>query len=389
MEKYAVPDPRHKALKQHKKNWNKATKELISRLIAFKRALSGVGDKKYALPPSKIHDPLPAELINFLNTLTSNYEAVAEDALRVINEQNEFSKSRVSQAPKTASLKSEASNFITRFLAYLKSPFLSEENKKTRISLLKSLSKMEDLLKEFEEKVLSTGSSSAHAANKIFEEEVKPKFNLIYGFFDSLTTLEQNSISTPQNINTGDLDKLMKHLKSVIADMGYAESVPNIESPQFYSVFDSLVTKFNKETNIEEKKKTAIHIIETYNKALRAANFINKTTAKSFKELFELTKNKASAEISAVATNLVSRWLKKKWQEMPFGESSSIKLTIQEASESSRDIINELMNSLEYDLDIDQTKRALYQLHNNLELIRKNLSILTSFHEKSRPKDKK
>jgi len=391
MQKHATPDPRHKALKQHKKNWNTASKELINRIIAFKRALNGVASSKYALPAGKIHEPVPSELLSFVSALSSNYEAVASEALKIINEQNEFSKNRVVAPPKTAALKAEASSFLSRFWAYVKSPFLSEENKKTRISLLKELNSLDNILKDFENEVLSSGAKSIDKAINHFEKLVKPKFNRIYGSFDSLTSLQQNAISSVENINTGDLETLMGSLKNVIVDMSFADKVPNIESPQFYSIFNSMVQKYNKESNIEEKKKAAINIIETYNKALRGANVINKQHAKSFKELFDIIqKNKAVEQISIVASNFVSRWLKKKKLEWsPFSDAVSVRVTIQEASQSSREIIDQLMNSLEKELDIAQTSTALYQLHNNIELISKNLEVLKNFNEPSRPKDKK
>lgn len=379
MQKQAAPDPRFKAVKQHKKNWNKAMKELISRMIAFKRALNGTGDQKYALPASKLQQPIPPELTNFINTLSSNYEAVAADALKIIQEQNEFAKNRVPPAQKEASLRVDASSRLSRFWTYLKSPFLSEENKKTRITLLKGLADLERIFKRFEDRILS---SKVAEAKEIFNTNIREKYNIIFGSFDSLVSLQQNPISSSENINTGNMEKLMETLKSVIQDMSFADKVPNIESPHFYSIFDSLVTQFNKESNIEAKKITAIKIIETYNKALRAANVVNKQTAKSFRELFERTKEiQAVAALSVLAGNFVSKWFKKKMM------GDSVKLSIQETSEGCREIINELMDSLESDLDVEQTKTSLFQLNNNLGIIEKNLAILQN--EKSHPKNKK
>lgn len=395
MQKHAIPDPRFKAVKQHKKNWNKAMKELISRMIAFKRALNGTGDAKYALPASKLQQPIPQELTNFISTLSANYEAVAADALKIMTEQNEFAKNRVVAPPKTAALKSEASNFLSRFWAYVKSPFLSEENKRTRISLLRDLNTFDNLLKDFENEVLSTSSAAIDRAAALFTK-VNSKYEAIFSTFDSLVSLQNNGISSTENINTGDLEKLMGSLKNVIADMQWADKVPNIESPQFYSIFNDMVTKYNKESSVAEKKKAAIHIIETYNKALRGANIISKVRAKSFKELFDLLeKNKAQEEINILASNLVTRWLKKKMLN-PLNEAVSIRVTIQEASESTRDIVDQLMNSLEHELNIDETRTALYQCYSNLELISKNLVNLSRYkkdkkptHEKSPPKNHK
>ena len=87
-------DPVQEALRTHKDKWNMAAKEFISRIIAFKRALNGRGDNHYGLPVSNIKDPLPDQIGAFLNTLTSNYEQLAAEALRIEQEQAAYSKNR-------------------------------------------------------------------------------------------------------------------------------------------------------------------------------------------------------------------------------------------------------------------------------------------------------
>lgn len=93
-------DPIQEALRAHKDKWNLAAKEFIARVIAFKRALNGRGDAHYSLPPSNIKDAFPDQIASFLSTLSSNYEQLASEALRIEQEQSAYSQSRTKSQPK-------------------------------------------------------------------------------------------------------------------------------------------------------------------------------------------------------------------------------------------------------------------------------------------------
>lgn len=95
-------DPIQEQLREHKDKWNIATKEFINRIIAFKRALNGRGDPKYSLPPSNIKEPLPSEIVSFLNQVTQDFQLIAEEGSRIIQEQANYSANR-KQPAKTAS----------------------------------------------------------------------------------------------------------------------------------------------------------------------------------------------------------------------------------------------------------------------------------------------
>lgn len=87
-------DPQQEKLRSAKDAWNSSVKEFISRMIAFKRALNGRGDAHYSLPPSNIKDEFPSQIGSFLNTLSSTYEQLANEANRIEREQSEYSKNR-------------------------------------------------------------------------------------------------------------------------------------------------------------------------------------------------------------------------------------------------------------------------------------------------------
>ncbi len=94
MEKVGTPDPVQKALRDHKKNWNAASKAFMKQLKALRNVLNGRGDSNFSLPPSNIKDPLPSEVGSFLSQLSSNYELLVSEALRIQQEQESFSKTR-------------------------------------------------------------------------------------------------------------------------------------------------------------------------------------------------------------------------------------------------------------------------------------------------------
>ena len=95
MEKAAkCQDIKQMALRDHKKQWNIAAKEFIKRLISFKKGLNGRGDNSFSLPTSNIKDPLPSEVISFLSEVSSNFEQLASEALKITREQQEYSQNR-------------------------------------------------------------------------------------------------------------------------------------------------------------------------------------------------------------------------------------------------------------------------------------------------------
>lgn len=87
-------DPQQQKLRDHKKNLNMAISEFISRMIALKRGLNGRGDPRYNLNPGKIQDPLPESVSSLLNELTSNFQQLADEALKIVQEQAYYSEHR-------------------------------------------------------------------------------------------------------------------------------------------------------------------------------------------------------------------------------------------------------------------------------------------------------
>jgi len=93
-------DPVQMQLRDHKKRWNLAAKEFVSRLIALKQGLNGRGSAKRGLPISDIKNPFPPEIAAFLSQLTSDFQQLAEEASGIIQEQAYYSEHRRKPQPK-------------------------------------------------------------------------------------------------------------------------------------------------------------------------------------------------------------------------------------------------------------------------------------------------
>jgi uncharacterized membrane protein (UPF0127 family) len=87
-------DPAQQKLRDDKRAWNTAKKELIKRIIGLSQGLNGKGNPSYGLPPSNIKDPLPPELVNFLDELSSNFQQLAQAGVNIIQEQTDYSQNR-------------------------------------------------------------------------------------------------------------------------------------------------------------------------------------------------------------------------------------------------------------------------------------------------------
>src|SRR3990172_12070488 len=87
-------DPSQEALRERKANWNKEVSLLIAQVIAFKRGINGRGEPRVGLPPSSIKEPLPTQVGQYLDMVASKYENIIQEAHAIIDNQNEYSRTR-------------------------------------------------------------------------------------------------------------------------------------------------------------------------------------------------------------------------------------------------------------------------------------------------------
>lgn len=96
-------DPAQQALRDKKKQWSAESKAFMTKLKALRNGLNGRGESKFSIEPSKIQDPLPQSVSSFLSSLTDSFKNLADSALKIIQEQQNYSNNRKKPTHKKAS----------------------------------------------------------------------------------------------------------------------------------------------------------------------------------------------------------------------------------------------------------------------------------------------
>lgn len=96
-------DPAQEKLRENKSIWNQAASNLITKMIAFKQGLNGWENPYFGIPESNIKDPLPSQVGQMLHDLANEYSALVNGAERIIQEQEQYSQTRLQPMNRTAS----------------------------------------------------------------------------------------------------------------------------------------------------------------------------------------------------------------------------------------------------------------------------------------------
>lgn len=154
-------DPVQEALRQRKDEWNKEVSSFIAGIIALKKGMNGRGDQKIGLPPSSIKEPLPTQVGSYLLFLADEFSKIISGGKEIISYQEEYSNNR------KKSLNKEASWWGSRLYSKFDFLSLSREERKLRLSFLKSLVYLMKEFKNFEDIISSSkGESTAVAATE-------------------------------------------------------------------------------------------------------------------------------------------------------------------------------------------------------------------------------
>jgi uncharacterized membrane protein (UPF0127 family) len=105
-------DPVQQALRDRKKAWSAESKVFMAKLKALRNGLNGRGDQKFSLEPGKIQDPVPSSVSSFLSSLTDSFKTLADSALKIIQEQKNYSANRKKPKKKEASAFNRTSNIL-------------------------------------------------------------------------------------------------------------------------------------------------------------------------------------------------------------------------------------------------------------------------------------
>lgn len=417
MEKQALkprkksPDPLQQQLRDRKSNFNIACSEFISRVIAFKRGLNGRGDPNYGLPPSDIKNPLPGEIGGFLNQLASDFAKISSEANIIVSEQQNYSQKRNkkkqnpaegAEPPKVAivssyTLEKYGSNFITRFLANIKSFFSKNDDKVYRMALLKASSELKDLFEDFQNDTLSLKIDSVPESKNSYQV-IKYNLEAVNKIMDQIDNFAAKNISDDQKINSelhghGNPDE-MDNIRKELEFFGKLSIEQNV-----LSHLENLITKYKVIDNPTTKDLLKLRIIDTYDRLLKGVNeYINKKyqynssfdSAEKAYKFIQKKIEKNAANINKLSHNFITRFLKEKLiKTIKSNKTSATRLEISSNIDKCINILDTIMNSLEKDFNIELLKENFKIISDLMLEINTSLDILTTFYKEyfySKPK---
>lgn len=277
-------DPVVEQLLQMKDNWKYDVSTLVYDLIAFKRGLTGRGDAEHNLPPTKVTEPFDGSVSELLSEMAGEYQNVAQEALEIIQKQDEVSKThqdrrqrkekqhkeraQMPTKPKTTEPPKEEKNplapkfqaaasietnagVLSRTWYRATTPFSNETGRKTRVAILLRLVDLKHEIEEMQDAAVSMGNEDKERLNTAFAEyetKLRDIQNLLFGQY--ATEIGKTVDELDPSLLSGDQSKIQSKLKFFINEFSFAESVG---IKQFKSAFGALHRVFNHATNDKER----------------------------------------------------------------------------------------------------------------------------------------
>lgn len=322
-------------------------------------------------------------------------------------------------------LEAVASNKLTRIWQYITSIFSRKEFSKQRIGLLSQSADLLNSLEEFENAILSIRIDSIPAAIGKYKD-FKYVFNAFDGTYSGVVDLiaRKSGIKIPEKNEKkpeadNSLNKPADKPKEVVNDSTVNPVTPVDNKPKektspqiskikqdIHSIFNANLAKdevINLGKMIEEhdneedphmKPMWEERIQDSYKDLLtNIANEVQKkygpAQIKNLQDILNhIKKNKTALEISEsefikVAHNAITRSLKRNLlKTLKFNKTSVVRLQISELIDDTYKIINQIMDSLEKDLSVEEINGLLEKMKENMEGIKKPLHVLNVFYMK-------
>ena len=164
-----IADAKHpwqQKIRDAKKNWSKGVRSVVKDLTSLTRGLNGASDGKAGIPASKITDPLPSEVRDYVADLSDRCSSIIEEAKSLIEQQDEYSeafkrkkeerlnerKKKVAQIKNASMALSRTFSWITQFPIAL---LLRKDVIKKRLTLMYALQSPRDSLNDIEKLLTS------------------------------------------------------------------------------------------------------------------------------------------------------------------------------------------------------------------------------------------
>lgn len=404
-------DPLQENLREHKDLWNASTKNLISKLIAFKRGINGRGDLRAGLPPSDIKNPIPNEIVSYLSHLSDDYVSVIKGAEQIIYEQAQYSESRKQSGQiqlANDQLITEASWWGSQIWA---KTFGIKKNKKYLVRMLNSAIDLKSQLLDTEN-ILS--SSDPNAIQKAFYKASSfglGSYNSIIRNFDLILTdnkmevsetaetapVVTESVETPtvvepvkDDIDWDKINDIYRDSTAMIVVLNLLIESEKLDSSQIdpfldVPVFNVLKYRENWPTlDIKQKQETLNYynkVIKNYFQLKFFAESVLENQFDNFKAMIPFAKNLVKKVV--VSHNPVTRYLKRKWLERPFFRNKNVdsaKTLAIDAILKTIETINKLMDGIEKKLSLQDIFVLIQNCTAALSKVYESLIILAGIH---------
>jgi len=373
-------DPKQEKLRQNKSDWNSHVSRFISTLIALKQAMNGRDVPELHLSKSSIKEPIPDIVPSLLDHLASEYAIITSDGKSLVNDQLEYSKTR--------NVSKVASNSFTRFFTYITLPFqFSDKNRFERKNLLKSAVKVENLLLEIEDYLLSRdplGIPKAILSSKdfyhVFQHDLIEASNDFFIHFkndllesskelsnqedfdfdnqeESASNSEENSISEIEEDQN-------EKMTSDLSERDIAKNMSNDVNHWINYISNVEATLDSSQIDDESKKAVKKHIESLSSLFPKFFELIQKNDMQNASSLFieisrdiDLIKDFlkqiksiasiANENIKKFASNNLSRWMKRKIISLSKNKEATIILSILSILDKIKFYLNQIQDLLE------------------------------------------
>ena len=416
-------DPVQQALRERKAKWNKEVSAFIDNLIHLKKMMNG-WPSKFLMERSRITEALPKDPATILGALAQDFSKIVQTGNDIIAAQVAYSQTRKKKQPRSVespatpapsdlsqqlslsndtheeyALISEASNYLTRFLATKKGPRFGDSVKaikrRTRISLLSAVHDLYKLCSKFQREIVKKSNDKEdldgiEKANEILLHIENHFFSIMkqidvagaeikraeLGKAILNTTKENEGPSAPTNSTTDQsINNDWKIKEQTAAEIAKEWSrvfslILDID-PVLRDRMNSVLPKFalssqghipENEIHLIMKSSYIDEIINTYNEILLKLNAARGTTAKSLTEIVELNKvAQLQSEIQKLSQDFMGTLIDKTKRSISPGRTGASRLAAYKNIKLMRIGLDHVMDLLEKDFNTTDLSAMMYK----------------------------
>lgn len=391
-------DPNQEKLREAKAVWNKQISQFIDDLIQYKKLMNG-HPNKFHMQKSRIIDPIPADPVTIIGSLANDFNEMAQRGSSIISQQLDYSKTRRQKQPKMPNvvqqqppvnnnatlavassfeekydLKSEGSNVGSRLLTRILTPTIgwgkSAKIRRFRMLLLNLAVRMHKSFENFEYSILQSTDQSILDASKILDVDIRQPLlqfgNKLLDYKKIETKTESKVDSKVEKVNDKpalptapqpDGTDPFKFINVIVSD--FMANASNLQDLKLHNL-NVLLNKYRAYSD-EDKLKLVPEIVNEYNFVLDQARKLYSVEGNSFGEIF-LNKNvnptkTANAILVVHADKAIRKMLGKSRNYLAetfnTNPTASTRLDLADQAKECLVIVNDIMNSLERELNIE------------------------------------